>query len=124
MNYKAKLDRIFSEYIRRRDADVNGYGKCISCGKIIHWKDADCGHYVNRRHLSLRYDEKNCNLQCRHCNRFDEGNMMGYAEGLTNKYGSQVHTYLKIKKHNTCRISQAAYEGLIKHYKSKIKELE
>lgn len=41
MNYKDKLDRIFSEYIRLRDADNNGYIRCISCGKIVFWKDTD-----------------------------------------------------------------------------------
>lgn len=33
---KAKLDKIFSEYIRLRDADNNGMVRCISCMKIDH----------------------------------------------------------------------------------------
>lgn len=40
------LDRIFSEYIRRRDADKDGFVRCISCGRRIRWEDADCGHLV------------------------------------------------------------------------------
>jgi len=124
MNLKTKLDRIFSEYIRLRDTDEYGYGRCISCGKTVHWKKADCGHYVNRRHLSLRYDEKNCNLQCRACNRFDEGNMIGYGHGLVEKYGDSVINYLNVKRYNPCRIGKAEYEALIKHYEAKVKELE
>ena len=31
MNYKDKLDRIFSQYIRLRDADQNGYIRCKDC---------------------------------------------------------------------------------------------
>jgi 5-methylcytosine-specific restriction endonuclease McrA len=118
-----KADRPFSEYIRRRDSDENGYGKCISCGKIVHWKDADAGHFVNRAHMSLRYDEKNVNLQCRHCNRFREGEMLGYSEGLVKKYGPEVLDYLKVKKHNICKLGQFEIDLLAKTYKQKIKEL-
>jgi 5-methylcytosine-specific restriction endonuclease McrA len=118
------LDRVFSEYIRRRDSDSNGYGRCISCGKIIHWKDADAGHFCNRAHMSLRYDEKNVNLQCRHCNRFREGEMLGYSEGLVKKYGPEVLDYLKIKKHNTCKLGPFEIELLKKTYKQKLKDLE
>ena len=121
MNLKAKLDRVFSTYIRLRDADEKGYCRCISCGKIAHWKECDCGHYVNRRHMSLRYDEKNCNAQCRACNRFDEGNAVGYHAGLVKKYGAEVIQYLEVKKHNTAHFSDAVYQALIKEYQQKIK---
>lgn len=124
MNLKAKLDRLFSEYIRLRDTNENGYGKCISCGKIIHYKEGDAGHYVNRSIMSLRYDEKNVNLQCRHCNRFLEGNMIGYNHGLVEKYGDGVINYLRIKKSNICKIGRVEYEILIKEYQVKIKELK
>ena len=122
MNYKAKLDRIFSEYIRRRDAGEDGYGRCISCGKIVHWKDADCGHYINRKHLATRYDEQNCNLQCRSCNRFDEGNIQGYRRGLIAKIGIESVDMLEIKKHNTCKISDSVYKILIELYRTKIEK--
>lgn len=122
MNYKIQLDKIFSEYIRRRDSNTQGIGRCISCKRFIHWKDADAGHYVNRRHMSLRYDEKNVNLQCRHCNRFYEGNMIGYYNGLVDKYGKDVIMYLEIKKSNTCKLTKSDYEALIKHYKKKLTE--
>lgn len=121
MNYKAKLDRIFSEYIRRRDSN-NGFGRCISCNKILHWTNGDAGHYVNRQHMSLRYDEKNVHLQCRRCNRFDEGNMLGYTKGLINKYGESVLDYLDMKKHNISKLSESDYIALISHYQDKLKQ--
>ena len=123
INYKAKLDRVFSEYIRRRDADENGNICCISCGKIVPWKESDCGHYVNRSVMSLRFDEKNCNAQCRYCNRFQEGQMMGYHAGLIKKYGASVIDYLTMKKTNTAHYSEAVYKALIDEYKQKISNL-
>lgn len=86
-NLKNKLDTVFSRFIRLRDARKDGTFQCISCGRILPLDQADCGHYINRQHMSTRFSEKNCNAQCRSCNRFDEGNMQGYRRGLILKYG-------------------------------------
>ena len=119
---KATLDRIFSEYIRRRDADSNGYVRCISCGKVIHWKDSDCGHYINRQHNSVRYDEMNCNAQCRKCNRFDEGNIQGYRKGLIKKYGEKAVELLEMKKFNKCKLGKLEINALADEYRKKLKD--
>lgn len=63
----AKLDKEFSRYIRLRDCMPNGYFRCISCGKIKPYEQADCGHYHSRRHMSTRFDEDNCHAECRYC---------------------------------------------------------
>lgn len=117
-----KLDTIFSKFIRLRDCGKE-FGRCISCGKIILFSTCDCGHYINRKHLSLRFDEKNCNAQCRSCNRFDEGNIQGYRNGLIEKYGEKEVELLEIKKHNISNLCSFEIEVLIKEYKKKIKEL-
>ena len=119
---KAKLDKVFSEYIRKRDTR-NGVFKCISCGRILPYEQADCGHYINRKHMTTRFDEMNCNAQCRSCNRFDEGNIQGYRRGLVALYGEQQVTLLETKKHNFRKYSDFEYEVLIKHYKEEIKKL-
>ena len=119
---KAKLDKVFSEYIRKRDTR-NGVFKCISCGRLLPYEQADCGHYINRKHMSTRFDEMNCNAQCRSCNRFDEGNIQGYRRGLVALYGEQQVTLLEAKKHNLRKYSDFEYEALIKHYKEEIKKL-
>ena len=116
------LDKAFSEFIRQRDAK-NGIVKCISCGKLVPWKESDCGHFQNRKHMATRYDEQNCNAQCRSCNRFDEGNMEGYRKGLIQKYGEGTPEKLYIKKFNICKISQTEVNILTKYYKRKTKEL-
>ena len=117
---KAKLDRIFSEFIRLRDSDNKGYCRCISCGKIEFWKNVDCGHYVNRSHMGTRYSERNCNAQCRKCNRFDEGNNIGYTRGLISKYGVKVINELDAKKHTISKLTAFDYEIMIDHYKKEV----
>ena len=63
---KNKLDKIFSEYIRRRDVDEHtGFGKCIDCGRETPFAEGDAGHFVGLRHLSTRWDEDNVHFQHR-----------------------------------------------------------
>lgn len=116
-----KLDAEFSLYIRHRDSK-NGVFTCISCGLPKFYSQADCGHYINRQHLSTRFDEVNCNAQCRKCNRFGEGNNQGYRIGLINKYGEQAVNLLDVKKSTTKKFSSFDLEILIKHYKEKNRE--
>jgi hypothetical protein len=84
----------------------------------------DCGHYVNRSHMATRFDEQNCNGQCRACNRFDEGNNIGYTRGLIAKYGPQVIDLLYLKKHAIKKWDTFELEALIAHYKREITKLE
>jgi hypothetical protein len=73
--------------------------------------------------MSTRFDEKNCNAQCRSCNRFDEGNIPGYSLGLIKKYGFQIVEILMIKKHTIFRISQSQINLMNKFYLKEIKKL-
>lgn len=114
---KAKLDKEFSLFIRLRDAMPNGCFRCISCGQIKPFEQADCGHYINRQHMATRFDEMNCNAQCRACNRFDEGNMQGYRRGLVAKYGEQRVFLLEARKNEVRQYSDFEYTVLIAHYK-------
>lgn len=122
-NLIKKLDKVFSAYIRLRDTMPSGFFKCISCNQIKPFEQGDNGHYVNRQHMSLRFSEMNCNMQCRKCNRFDEGNIMGYRQSLVRKYGEQRVELLEAQKHETKHWSDFEIEAMIKHYTSEVKRL-
>ena len=64
-----KLDRVFSLYIRKRDSAPWGgkFFRCISCGRVMPYAQGDCGHFFSRRHMSTRFDEDNCHMECRYC---------------------------------------------------------
>lgn len=123
MDYVKKLDKIFSIYIRMRDAK-DGICTCIACGQRHYWKLMDAGHFVNRRYMSLRYSETNCNAECRSCNRFDEGNPVGYIEGLKVKYGEDIIDKLMITKKTSVKHTKFELETMIGYYKRKVWELE
>lgn len=119
-----KLDKVFSQYIRLRDSDTNGYCRCISCGKIHYWKEIQNGHYMSRRYLSTRFDEMNCNAQCVACNIFNQGNIQMYRQNLIKKIGDKNVDYLEYKaKGVTAHYSTFELEQLIKYYNVLVKKL-
>ena len=114
--YKSRvkeLDRVFSIYIRRKENNV-----CFTCGST---KNSQCGHYVSRKYLSLRWDELNCHCQCSSCNIFKNGNMDEYARKLELKYGFGILQKLAEIKAKTVKYTVDELDILIKHYTEKIK---
>ena len=84
---KTTADRWFSIYIRLRDAFPNGYVPCITCGTPHYWKECDCGHFITRNHPMTRYNEENCNGQCKGCNNFKSGDQFNHGQMIDKKYG-------------------------------------
>lgn len=122
-NYVDRLDRIFSLYIRLRDAFPNGTIRCISCGQIKPFADFDCGHYFSRTHLGTRWDEDNCNAECKYCNRFRSDHMEGYRRNLITKIGQQRFDLLEVKAHSITKKDEFKMQLLIKYYEEKVDEL-
>lgn len=118
----ATLDKWFGRYIRLRDTNADGVGICISCGEPKMFNQIDPGHFISRRHLSIRWNTKNVNGQCRYCNRFNEGEQANYEAGLEAKYGQGTADLLRVIKHKTFRISPFEKKALQDHYRSLVKE--
>ena len=78
----------------------------------------DAGHYVSRKHNSIRYYEKNVHAQCRKCNRYDEGNKSGYTRFLQVTYGQTVIALLDELGHKTKQFRVPELQELIKLYKT------
>ncbi len=120
---RSPADDAFSLFIRLRDSDENGFCTCCSCGKILYYKDLDCGHFVNRQHKSLRFSEINCNAQCKYCNG-DEGNSVGYSRFLIAKYGADILDKLEIEKKKTLHLTAFDEAEIAKFYRAKVRELK
>lgn len=118
---KSKLDEVFNEYIRLRDAGL----PCICCGKYPTGDNKlQAGHYHSCRYLSTRWDEKNVNGQLMTCNIFNQGNFYGYTKGLIKKYGEGVIELLETKKNNPCKLTAFEVQLLIDEYTNKVKQLK
>lgn len=123
-DYVKKLDKVFSEYIRLRDTMPNGYFRCISCGKIKPYPQADCGHFHSRRHMNTRFDEDNCHAECKFCNRFSADHLIGYRENLIRKIGTKRFELLEWKANQIKNWSDFELKQLIKYYTVLVKKLK
>ena len=87
-----KLDTVFSLYIRLRDSKHYGYRnfRCISCGEPKSVDQMDCGHFVSRNCMALRWDERNAHGECQKCNRFLSDHLIGYRRNLIIKLGEDA----------------------------------
>lgn len=115
-----QLDTIFSIFIRLRDSNEQGLIKCCTCPKLGEFKSMHAGHYISRRHLSIRWDERNVHGQCPKCNLFDQGSGPAYSRFMIAKYGPEILDIMEFKRNNTCHMSAFEYEILIREYEGKV----
>lgn len=118
-----KLDKVFSLYIRLRDSMPSGYFKCISCGQIKRFDQADCGHFFGRKHMATRFDEDNCSAECSSCNRFVSDHLIGYQTNLIRKIGMSRFELLILKANSTKKWCDFELEAMINHYTNEVKRL-
>lgn len=125
---KIKAQTAFNTYIRKRDEKE----PCISCGYNFNMvrpyseyvRVRNAGHYRPQGGNSLiRYDERNCHVQCDQCNMHKSGNLSNYRIGLIKKIGlptvEEIETMKTLKKWTVDELNSIIYS-----YKQKIKEYE
>ena len=119
--HKNRIDPIFSEYIRRRDADNDsGYCACVSCNKPIHFTESDAGHFLSRQKLATRWDERNVYAQCRKCNRFEYGRQYEFSL----KLGAELSDELLQLSRSTMKLMDFEYIEIYEDFRAKLKSLK
>ena len=119
---EAYLDQLFSTYIRLKYADEDGFVLCCNCNRKFHWRDVTNGHFIKRRHRTLRWSELNCHPECAPCNMADIN--LGYAEYMVARYGSDVFSLLATHKNSREKITPQERKIMADNYKAKIKQLK
>ena len=121
---KKKLDVLFSQYIRRRNADHLGRVKCFTCGVEKHWKEQQSGHFQSRSHHSTRWDEINVQVQCVKCNMYRQGEQYKFGMYLDQRFGDGTAEELENRAKTIVKLNRVDYEEAIERYKQKINELD
>jgi 5-methylcytosine-specific restriction endonuclease McrA len=116
-----KLDVVFSQYVRRSNADDRGFCTCVTCGKKGHWKTGgiQAGHFISRKHYSVRWDLDNVKPQCVACNVYRAGEQYKYSLYLGEKLSKKLYDKsLEITKFTSNEIEEliAHYQNLLKKY--------
>lgn len=121
-----KADTVTSQYIRYKYADGNGYVKCVTCGQVLHWKDAHCAHYVERAAKGTRWLEENLHPACPSCNVFrKEFHKREYTLFIIDTYGrDKIDEFKRMAKQvlSAGQVRQLAEEA-IEYYSTERKEL-
>lgn len=117
-----RLDKIFSIYIRRKDA-VNEIATCFTCGAKRPYKEIHAGHFMSRRYMATRFSELNVQPQCIKCNIFDSGQQYLFAKNLDKKYGDGTANELHLKSQMLTKLSNKEILEKIKYYTNLVNEL-
>ncbi len=86
-NIKKVCLQNFQRLRRLEEANVDGLEKCISCGKILLWKEMQGGHFISRRVEATCIEHDNVWPQCASCNCYKNGNYSKYRYNLVKKIG-------------------------------------
>ena len=119
---------IFSEYIRKRDClettGCSSFGLCITCGKRLHFKLLQAGHFILGRHNANLFSERGVHAQCYNCNINLKGNTLEYRRKIIEMYGEGADLELEEEARQIKKFTIPELEELKKELKEKVKRLE
>jgi 5-methylcytosine-specific restriction endonuclease McrA len=121
---KKDLDKVFSLYIRLRNASKDGIVKCFTCDKTAHYKKMHAGHFMSRKHHATRWNEDNVQVQCPKCNLFGQGEQYAFGKLLDIRIGDGTAEELQELSRTTVKYMRFEYEDMIKHYKEKVNAIK
>ena len=91
-----KAWKLQSRAVRMAAADENEQVVCYTCGKKIHYKEAQLGHFIHDR---LDFDlERNLRIQCAGCNcvKYGNKNLAIYGIKLAEELGVEGMKKLRL----------------------------
>ncbi len=123
-------DKLFGDFIKKRDSDNNGNISCVCCGKIYNLEDKDNNgdrivqplHFVSRTIYTQRWNESQVYAGCCYCNL----DMHQYPDGIAYRQfrsklcidlGYEAVSDMEDEKYNVNRISHSQIQEVIDKYK-------
>lgn len=105
-----KLDKVFSQYIRKRD------GRCLKCKRET---TLQCAHIAGRRNLAGRWNENNAITLCYFCHlRWSHQEPLEFTEWLKETYPKYYEGGLEVRR---TTVKNLDLEALVTYYQLKIK---
>ena len=117
-----QLDKVFSQYIRLKYANLDGFVDCFTCGRSYHWKKIQCGHFMSRARYATRWDEENCRPQCYGCNVMQQGRQYEFAKGLDAESEGKADA-MHVASLQTVKYQTWELEEMIVEYQDKLSKL-
>lgn len=121
---KARAWKLFSEWVRRKDADQGGTERCYTCEAPFFWKELHCGHAIGGRHNAVLLDPEICRPQCVRCNIFKRGEYPIFTTKLIKENGMAWWEKKLKASRLTVKYTRGDFETIIEDYKQKLSELK
>lgn len=115
-----ELDMVFSRLIRIKYADSDGMVTCYTSGVKMRWQEAQCGHYISRKHLATRWMEENARVQSPYDNCNLHGNMKVFKERLE-KEKLGITDFLLEQSRGVTKITQSDLTELLISLRHRLK---
>ena len=119
----ARLDKVFSQWVRSKDADHRGFVQCFTCGVWKHWKTVDAGHFQSRAKFSTRWDEMNVKCQCKSLQRIPQRGAVPVRPAPGQGHGEGTAMELEQLSNTTKKFSSEELEALIDVYNRRLRKL-
>jgi uncharacterized membrane protein len=120
-----EADKWFSLYIRLKNADWRGYCTCYTCDKVAMYNEGmQNGHFVSRGSHNLRFEEKNCRVQCVGCNVYKNGNYIQYTLRLIKEKGKPFVNRLIKSGKETKTLMEEDLLKIADKYKKLVKKMQ
>ena len=113
---KRRAWKVFSEYIRRRDADYAGRVSCYTCGVRMPWKQSHAGHAIGGRHHAVLFDPDICRPQCYRCNVPMRGQYPIFAAKLIRERGLEWFEAKLSGARRPVKLASADLSALMERY--------
>lgn len=121
---KRKAWQKVSLFIRKRDADEDGFVNCVTCGIRKHYTQGDAGHFIPGRGNSILFDIRGIHFQCKPCNggfryqTFTKNEVAeNYRKYMLKRYGKKVVEELIRKNRQIKQFKEKELLSIIKKYK-------
>ncbi len=119
-----KLDKIFSEYIRRKYSNSEWMITCISCEKVIHWKESHNCHWISRWNKQYRFDEENCRPWCAWCNTFNQAfHIRIFTTKQISRLGQETVDLMIDNTNYVYKLGKTELKALIEEFNTKLNNL-
>ena len=110
---KAKAWRLFSEYVRQKGADRDGFNECFTCRARFHWTKMNASHLFHGR---LDYDPRNVRASCIRCNLYLHGNLNAYAVRVIQEEGLAAYEAIELSANTHKGYELIDLEQIIEKY--------
>ena len=115
----SQADRLFSEYIRKRDG-----GKCRRCMMPLGYKRLQNSHFFGRRYRSVRFEPDNCDAMCPTCHRVMGENPNSFNEWKKRQLGEKKFNRLIVRAHKGRPVKKHDEKLIVTWCKDQLKKLE